>query len=167
MSAEFLFVDNLSKGIYLLEAVVFIKLGLLGLVHSLERHIEVCTRHQGVGCYEDHTDAAAKESDYIPSDKAEVETEELPFVSFHHLFALVKRHLPPLRGIVLKDVGCHCVGVALDDTRDYEEKRPEKSEQSSEEREQEGLCKALLESHEHILDLDLVVALDYVHADAV
>ena len=87
-----------------------VKAYYVGILKSLNLIIEDCEGCLHIGSDPEHTDSEEEQATKeYPTDKAEVELEELPTVALHKSFALVKALTPCEIGMVLLYVENKCV----------------------------------------------------------
>ena len=125
-----------------------------GLTACLESEVEVSVGHIGVGHNEENSDTASERAEECPKSHNEVDAEELPSVAVHHSDTLIEAGLPILGGIVLLNVESHGLGIALNDTGDDEEHRPEEGEEALHKAQKERVNEVLGKSLENVADLN-------------
>ena len=63
-----------------------------------------------------------------------MQVEKVEFPSLHHLDAEIDSLICRKFRIVLENIRSHCVGIGLDNTRNYEKQAPEKTENAHKEK---------------------------------
>ena len=87
--------------------------------------------------YPEGTDTAAKSTNNVPADKAEVEQEESHLMTVHKSAALVDALLPCPIGVIVLEIEAKSVGIALNDTGDHEKQGPKIDKQGVKKSEKE------------------------------
>ena len=86
--------------------------------------IELGASRLHVGSHPQGTDPAKERADDDPTDEGEIQAEILPFVTLHHLLALVKALFPIPVGVIDREVERLRIRARLHDTGDEEQKGP-------------------------------------------
>ena len=77
-----------------------------------------------------------------PADETELEAEQPPFVAAHELLRGFDGRHRAHAGVLIENVGRHCVAVGCDDAGDDEQQRPERDEDGRQKVQQEPVAEA-------------------------